>query len=134
MNDNSIKQNNITPEHSKHLHSAIMQTVQIVKRRYYLYGVLSGFLVGLFTASWMLWDKVRENGSLDFLAIWFESIKTDIREIANFNEEIFEFIPLNDIGVWLLVFIITIVLLFIIFRFRKFLFLKVDKFKNDVNK
>lgn len=115
----------------QNLHRDIMRSVKVVKTRYYLYGVLSGFLASLAAISYLVYEKMVEKGSMDFLSIWFDSIKVDINELFDFNEEISEFFPWRHLAIWLLVFLIVLILSLIIFRFRKVLFTKVDKFINE---
>lgn len=118
----------------QNLHRDIMRSVKVVKTRYYLYSFFVGFLVCLFLVSYFLYFKFIEYGSFDFLSIWIESIKINTVEIFDFNEEIFEFFPWINLGIWLMVFLVVGTLSLIIFRFRKALFTKVEKFINEKNK
>ncbi len=115
----------------QNLHRDIMRSVKVVKTRYYLYGLLSGFLASLAVLSYIVYEKMIEQGSLGFLSVWFDSVKIDITELFDFNEEISEFFPWYHLGIWFLVFLVVIILSLIIFRFRKVLFTKVDKFINE---
>lgn len=114
----------------QNLHRDIMRSVKIVKTRYYLYGIFTGFIVGLLTTSYIVYEKMIEQGSVDFLSTWFESIRIDMVELFNFNDEIIEFFPWGDLSILFLVVLAVIVLLSIIIRFRKVLFLKVEKFSS----
>lgn len=114
----------------QNLHRDIMRSVKVVKKRYYLFGVLSGFIVGLLFMSWIIFEEMTERGSFGFLAVFIDSLKVDLSLITEFGDEIHEFIPFNHLGIWLIILLILCLLSLIIFRFRKALFLKVDKFKN----
>lgn len=118
----------------QNLHRDIMRSVKVVKTRYYLYGFFVGFLLCLSAMSYLLYLKFIEYGSFDFLSIWIESIKINFAELFDFNDEISEFFPWTHLGVWLIIFLIFGLLSLIIFRFRKALFTKVDKFINEKNK
>lgn len=115
----------------QNLHRDIMRSVKVVKTRYYLYGFFVGFLISLFAVSYFLYFKFIEYGSFDFLSIWIESIKISATELFDFDEEISDFFPWVNLGIWLIIFTIFSTLSLIIFRFRKALFTKVDKFINE---
>lgn len=115
---------------SQNLHRDIMRSVKIVKTRYYLYGVSSGFLIGLLVALYFMFNEMKEQGSLDFFSIWMNSIKIDVAELFGFNQEIIEFFPWKNIIISLLFFSGFVMLSILIIRYRKVLFLKVEKFTN----
>ncbi len=112
----------------QNLHRDIMRSVKVVKTRYYLYGVFTGFLVSLLAVSYIVYEKMIEQGSVDFFSVWFESIRIDMAKLFEFNEELIEFFPWNDLIIWFLALLIVGILLIIIIHFRKVLFLKVEKF------
>lgn len=112
----------------QNLHRDIMRSVKVVRTRYYLYGMTTGFFVGLVAAFYVVYEKMIEQGSGDFISIWIESIRIDAAELFNFNEEIINFFPWVNLEIFFFVLCVVIVLSLIIFRFRKALFVKVEKF------
>lgn len=120
-------------ETPKNLHRDIMRSVNVVKKRYYLFGLLIAFLIGSIGISWFIYEEMVEEGEFGFISTIIDSIKVDFSLATEFNNEIREIIPFTDLGILLLVLSVLCVLTLIIFRFRKVLFLKVDKFK-DGNK
>lgn len=115
-------------EISQNLHRDIMRSVKIVKRRYYLYGLLTGFFASLVALSWVVYTKMLEEGSFDFIGILTDALRVDATLVVDFKEDLVEFLPLDHLGWALALFIVTSILVGIIFRYRKVLFLKVDKF------
>ena len=101
----------------QNLHRDIMRSVKVVKTRFYLYGIMTGFLVGLGSAFYVVYEKMIEQGSVDFISIWVESIRIDAAELFNFNEEIISFFPWVNLEILFLVLFVVIALSLIIFRF-----------------
>ncbi len=112
----------------QNLHRDIMRSVKIVKRRYYIFGLLTGFFTGLIMMLWVVYDKMVESGSFDFFGVLVDTLRIDMSLITDFSEDIKEFIPLQHLGWSLILFIIVSFLIIAIVRYRKILFLKVVKF------
>ena len=121
-------------EVSQKLHRNIMRSVKIVRRRYYLFGLGVGFFVSLVTMLWVVYMKMVERGSFDFFAILVETLQIDVSLHVDFKEDFMEFLPLRSLGWSLALFIVISFLVGIIFRHRKVLFLKVDKFSKQIIK
>ncbi|OGH89125.1 MAG: hypothetical protein A2537_00490 [Candidatus Magasanikbacteria bacterium RIFOXYD2_FULL_36_9] len=117
----------------QNLHRDIMRGVKLVKTRYYLYGVFTGFLISLSILSFVVYEKMIEYGSVDFISVWFESIKINTAELLDFNDEILEFIPWFDLGVWFVVMLTVLIFMILFIRYRRILFLKIEKFSNIKN-
>jgi len=116
------------PEVPQNLHRDIMRSVKIVKQRYYLFGLLTGFLISLLAMLWFVYLKMLERGSFDFFGVLFETLQIDLSLVVDFKEDLMEFLPLTDFG-WLLALLILVgFLVGLIMRYRKVLFLKIDKF------
>ncbi len=115
-------------EISQNLHRDIMRSVKIVKRRYYLYGLLTGFFASLVALLWVVYTKMLEEGSFDFLQILTDALRIDATLVVDFKEDLVDFLPLDQLGWVLALLIVTSFLVGIVFRYRKVLFLKVDKF------
>lgn len=124
----------MTNEVPQKLHRDIMRSVKIVRRRYYLFGLLTGFLLSLVAMLWVVYMKMVERGSFDFFAILAETLQIDVSLIVDFKEDLVEFLPLRSLGWSLALFIAISFLVGIIFRYRKVLFLKVDKFSKQILK
>ncbi|GEM_PF-4295360 len=113
----------------QNLHQDIMRSVKIVKRRYYIFGLLTGFFVSLIIMLLVVYDKMKEIGSFDFFSVLVDTLRIDVSLIADFRDDLNEFLPLKPLGWSLILFIVVGLLVSIIFRFRKILFLKVVKFR-----
>lgn len=116
------------------LHRDIMRSVKIVNRRYYLFGLLTGFFASLVAMVWVVYVRMVEIGSFDFFEILTETLQIDTTLISDFKDDFVEFLPLDSIS-WS--FALLIVLGFLVgltFRYRKVLFLKVDKFSDQIVK
>jgi len=111
------------------LHQDIMRSVKIVKRRYYIFGLLTGFFASLLAVLWVVYVKMLEIDSFDFFPVFFSSISNDVTLISDFKEDLVEFLPLGSLGWSLALFIIVCFLIGLIIQYRKVLFLKVGKFK-----
>src|SRR3989339_796567 len=93
----------------QNLHRDIMRGVKLVKTRYYLYGVFTGFLISLSILSFVVYEKMIEYGSVDFISVWF------------------------DLGVWFVVMLTVLIFMILFIRYRRILFLKIEKFSNIKN-
>lgn len=118
----------MTNEVPPQLHRDIMRSVKIVNRRYYLFGLLTGFFASLMAMSWVVYIRMLEIGSFDFFTIMAETLRIDATLISDFKEDFVEFLPLDSLGWSLVLLIVLSFLIGLIFRYRKVLFLKVDKF------
>lgn len=117
------------------LHRDIMRSVKIVKRRYYLFGLLTGFFASLMAMIWVVYMRMIEIGSFDFFTVLAESLQIDVTLVSDFKEDFIEFLPLDSLGWSLALLIVVSFLVGLIFRYRNVLFLKVDKFsKQNVKK
>lgn len=130
--NNQPKNTNLSQMPSK-MHRDIMLSVKVVKRRYYLFGLITGFLAALLVMSWVVYTKMLDKGAFEFLAVLSDILKSNFSLITDFGEEIREFFPLENIEIWILILFVIILLLLVIFRFRKALFLKVEKFSDRKN-
>lgn len=112
-------------------HISIMRSVRVVKNRHYLYGLLSGLILGVALTVYVVYGNIVEHDSFNFLAIWLDTLKIDPALFADFGEDFQEFLPLQNLFVLFILFLILIILGGVIFSFRKALFTKVDKFTKD---
>lgn len=113
----------------QNLHQDIMRSVKIVKRRYYIFGLFTGFFTSLIIMLWVVYEKMLESGSFDFFGVMVDTLRIDMSLITDFKEDLMEFLPLERLGWLLVLFIIVGFLVGLIFRYRKVLFLKVAKFR-----
>jgi hypothetical protein len=118
----------MTTEVPQKLHRDIMRSVKIVKRRYYLFGLLTGFFASLVAMLWVVYMRMVEIGSFDFFTVLAETLQIDPTLVSDFKEDIVEFLPLDSLGWSLALLIIVSFFVGLIFRYKKVLFLKVDKF------
>ncbi len=115
------------------MHGDIMRSVQVVRKRYYLFGLITFFVAILALMVRVVYIKMSEEGTFEFLPVMVDIIKSNLSLVTDFSDEIFEFFPIENIGIIILVLTAVIILLLIVFRFRKALFLKVDKFSDRKN-
>ncbi len=130
MNNQEQNSHGKIAEISTTMHRDIMRSVRVVKKRYYLFGLVTGFLVALVSMSWVVYIKMLDEGTFEFLPVLTDILKTNFSLITDFGDEIEEFFPLGNIGIWIFILLIIVLLLLIVFRFRKALFIKVEKFSD----
>lgn len=130
MNNSEQNSQEKIEELSPKMHHDIMRSVRIVKRRYYLFGLVTGFMVALVVMSWVIYIKMLNKGTFEFLPILADILKSNFSLVTDFGDEIKEFFPVENIEIWVLILFIISLLLLVLFRFRKALFLKVEKFSD----
>ena len=128
MNSPELKSSVDTQEVPSNLHRDIMRSVKVVKTRYYLFGLATGFAAALLAMSWVVYMKMLDDGTFEFLPVLTSILRNNFSMITDFGAEILEFLPLENIGIWIVLLLITILLMLIVFRFRKALFSKVENF------
>jgi ABC-type antimicrobial peptide transport system permease subunit len=112
-----------------------MRSVRVVKNRYYLYGLLSGFLFGFGLAGYIAYAKIVEQDSFEFLSVWLDTIKIDFSLYRDFLDDFKEFLPLKNLFILFILLLVVLILVGIILSFRRALFTKVEKFSKDkINK
>ena len=116
---------------SQATHASIMRSVRVVKNRHYLYGLLSGLILGVALTAYIVYGKIIEQDSFNFLSIWLDTLKVDLALFTDFWEDFQEFLPLQNLFILFILFLILLILGGVIFSFRKALFTKVDKFTKD---
>lgn len=110
------------------MHRDIMRSVKVVKKRYYLFGFIGGFFLLLLSMSYLIYTQMLDRGTFEFAPVLVDILKVDFSLIADFGEEIKEFFPIENLEIWTGVLIAMLFLLLVIIRFRKALFVKVEKF------
>lgn len=108
-----------------------MRSVRVVKNRYYLYGLLSGFVLGFGLTGYIAYNKIIEQDSFEFLLVWLDTIKIDFSLYSDFLDDFKEFLPLKNLFILLILLLVVLILGGIILSFRRALFTKVEKFPKD---
>lgn len=119
---------NKSAEMPPNMHRDIMRSVKVVKKRYYLFGFIGGFFLLLLSMSYLIYTQMLDRGTFEFAPVLVDILKVDFSLIADFGEEIKEFFPIENLEIWTGVLIAMLFLLLVIIRFRKALFVKVEKF------
>ncbi len=121
-------------EASSQMHRDIMRSVQVVNRRYYLFGLATGFFAALVTMSWVVYTNMVDEGTFEFLSTMSDILKSNFSLITDFGDELKEFFPLGNIEIWTVMLLVTALLILVVFRFRKALFIKVENFSDTKTK
>lgn len=113
----------------QNLHRDIMRSVKVVKKRYYLFGLFSGLVIGSVIMAYVIYSEMIDQGTFIFLNTFIETLQIDYTLVTEFGDEVRELIPVNNLGIWLVILSLLCLISLIVIRFRKALFLKVDKFR-----
>lgn len=123
-----------TQEASPQMHRDIMRSVQVVNKRYYLFGLATGFFAALVIMSWVVYTNMIDEGTFEFLSTMSDILKSNFSLITDFGDELKEFFPLGNIEIWMAILLVTVILVLVVFRFRKALFAKVENFSDTKTK
>ena len=118
---------------SEKMHSEIMKAVKVAKRKYYLIGMLCGFLLGAIFLGYLFFVELLENQGVDFLSAFFDSLAIDFTLLADYYDDLLDFIPWYRLCLTIVAVVLFIFISIKIWQYRRILFSKVEKFSKNKN-
>lgn len=107
-------------------HKQVMRSIWIMRFKYFIFGLFSGSILVFLGLSFLAYQEMENRGGWVFLQAMAEVAKIDITLISEFFGDMGDLLPVYYLFFGLLFLTILLILILIIWRFRKAIFLKAD--------